>query len=130
MRKISKLNILASVAIPRIYGIRFIGIYAKTCQHWKRQSVKVVKAVSIWICFLLRCLRYPLCYGKHAYPSIPDTSEEWLDGFNTFSIYHVLSKLIELWGLNVLTDVQSKKLHPTDNTAVSAPLCTTWYLHS
>lgn len=46
--------------------------------------------------------------------SIHDTPEEWLDEFNTFSIYQVLSKLIELWGLNVQTDVQSKKLRPID----------------
>ena len=47
--------------------------------------------------------------AKHADPSIPDTPEEWLDNFNTFSIYQVLPKIIELWGLNVQTDVQSKK---------------------
>ena len=43
--------------------------------------------------------------AKHADPSLPDTPEEWLDGFNTFSIYQVLPQLIELWGLNVQTDV-------------------------
>ena len=47
--------------------------------------------------------------AKHADPAIPDTPEEWLDGFNTFSIYQVLPQLIELWGLNVQTDVASKK---------------------
>lgn len=30
-------------------------------------------------------------------------------GFNTFSIYQVLPQLIELWGLNVKTDVEAKK---------------------
>lgn len=34
--------------------------------------------------------------AKHADPSIPDTPEEWLDNFNTFSIYQVLPQLIEL----------------------------------
>lgn len=47
--------------------------------------------------------------AKHADPAIPDTPEEWLDEFNTFSIYQVLPKLIELWGLNVKTDVEAKK---------------------
>ena len=47
--------------------------------------------------------------AKHADPSIPDTPEEWLDGFNTFSIYQVLPQIIELWGLNTQTDVQAKK---------------------
>lgn len=47
--------------------------------------------------------------AKHADANIPDTPEEWLDGFNTFSIYQVLPQLIELWGLNVQTDVSAKK---------------------
>lgn len=47
--------------------------------------------------------------AKHADPSIPDTPEEWLDEFNTFSIYQVLPSLIELWGLNMKRDVQAKK---------------------
>ena len=47
--------------------------------------------------------------AKHADPAIPDTPEEWLDEFNTFSIYQVLPKLIELWGLNVKTAVEAKK---------------------
>ena len=47
--------------------------------------------------------------AKHADSTIPDTPEEWLDRFNTFSIYQVLPQIIELWGLNVQTDVTSKK---------------------
>ena len=47
--------------------------------------------------------------AKHADPSIPDSPEEWLDEFSTSSIYQVLPKIIELWGLNVQTDVESKK---------------------
>ena len=47
--------------------------------------------------------------ARHADPSIPDTPEEWLDGFNTFSIYQVLPQIIELWSLNTKTDIVSKK---------------------
>ncbi len=36
--------------------------------------------------------------AKHADPTIPDTVEDWLDDFNTFSIYQVLPELIDLWG--------------------------------
>ena len=61
--------------------------------------------------------------AKHADPSIPDTPEEWLDGFNTFSIYQVLPQIIELWGLNTQTDVQAKKnfvrLTGNDNALIS-----------
>ncbi len=42
---------------------------------------------------------------KHADPSIPDSPEEWLDEFSTFSIYQVLPKIIELCGLNVQSEV-------------------------
>lgn len=47
--------------------------------------------------------------AKHADPSIPDNPEDWLDEFNTFNIYQVLPKLIELWGMNIRTDVEAKK---------------------
>ena len=47
--------------------------------------------------------------AKHADPSIPDTPEEWLDGFNTFSIYQVLPEIIQLWGMNTQTDITAKK---------------------
>ena len=47
--------------------------------------------------------------AKHADASIPNTPEEWLDEFNTFSIYQILPQLIDLWGLNVQTDAEAKK---------------------
>ena len=48
--------------------------------------------------------------AKHADPeNVPDNPDEWLEAFNTFSIYEVLPQLIELWGLNVETQAESKK---------------------
>ena len=47
--------------------------------------------------------------AKHADPKQPDTPEEWLDQFNTFSIYEVLPELLDLWNLNISTDVEAKK---------------------
>ena len=41
--------------------------------------------------------------------SIPDTPEEWLDGFVFFSIYEVLPHIIELWQLNQKTTASPKK---------------------
>lgn len=46
---------------------------------------------------------------EYADMATDDMKEEWLDEFNTFSIYQGLPKLIELWGLNVQTDVTAKK---------------------
>ena len=47
---------------------------------------------------------------RHADPAnVPDSPEEFLDQFNAFSIYQILPQLIELWGLNVQTEVESRK---------------------
>lgn len=59
--------------------------------------------------------------AKHADSSIPDSPEEWMDEFSTFSIDQMLPKIIELWWLNVQTTVESKKLHATD-PLMTAPL--------
>ena len=52
----------------------------------------------------------PWLMARHADPAkVPDSPEEFLDQFNTFSIYQILPQLIELWGLNVQTEVESRK---------------------
>ena len=48
--------------------------------------------------------------AKHADPQgVPDTPDEWLDQFEMFSIYEVLPEILELWGQNLITDVNAKK---------------------
>ena len=47
--------------------------------------------------------------AKHADKDAPDSPEEWLDDFSTFSIYEILPQIIDLWGLNVQQQVDSKK---------------------
>lgn len=48
--------------------------------------------------------------AKHADPkNVPDNPNDFLEQFNTFSIYEILPQLIELWGLNLETQVESKK---------------------
>lgn len=48
--------------------------------------------------------------AKHADPEgVPSEPDEWLERFNTFSIYEVLPQLIDLWGLNIETQAKSKK---------------------
>ena len=48
--------------------------------------------------------------AKHADPqNVPDNPDDWLEQFNTFSIYEVLPQLFELWGLNLETQAESKK---------------------
>ena len=40
---------------------------------------------------------------------IANTIEEWLDEFEMFSIYEVLPEILELWGMNLQTEIESKK---------------------
>lgn len=39
----------------------------------------------------------------------PESPEDWLDGFDMFSIYEVLPQIVELWGVNQKTLSQRKK---------------------
>lgn len=100
----------ASAAIPRIYRLRFHrDIYKDLSLLEKSVSKQDEDSSSLDLFSLEMFENIAYIMAKHADPDIPDTPEEWLDNFNTFSIYQILPKLIELWGLNVQTDVQSKK---------------------
>ena len=100
----------ASAAIPRIYRMRFHRDIYKDLRDLEKGIDKNDPENSNLDLFSLEMFEnIAYVMAKHADPSIPDTPEEWLDGFNTFSIYQVLLQIIELWGLNTQTDVQAKK---------------------
>lgn len=100
----------ASAAIPRIYRIKFHRDIYKDLSALEKAIDKNSEEDSTLDTFSLEMFEnIAYVMAKHADSTIPDTSEEWLDEFNTFSIYQVLPKLIELWGLNVQTDVTAKK---------------------
>jgi hypothetical protein len=100
----------ASAAIPRIYRLKFQRDIYKDLRVLEKSIGNGNEEESNLDLFSLEMFEnIAFIMAKHADPSIPDTLEEWLDGFNTFSIYQVLPKLIELWGLNVKTDVEAKK---------------------
>lgn len=100
----------ASAAIPRIYRIRFgRDIYADLAKLEKaiNKNVESASGLDVFSLELFENIAYIM--AKHADNSIPDTPEEWLDQFSTFSIYQILPQIIELWGLNNQMLVQSKK---------------------
>ncbi|MFD1403751.1 hypothetical protein [Robinsoniella peoriensis] len=100
----------ASAAIPRIYRMKFHRDIYKDLSALEKAIGDGSEDSSNLDLFSLEMFEnIAYIMAKHADAAIPDTPEEWLDEFNTFSIYQVLPKLIELWGLNVQTDVQSKK---------------------
>lgn len=103
----------ASAAIPRIYRMKFHrDIYKdlKALEGSIGSNSEEASNLDLFSLEMFENIAYVM--AKHADKTIPDTPEEWLDEFNTFSIYQVLPKLIELWGLNVQTDVESKKTSP------------------
>lgn len=100
----------ASAAIPRIYRLKFQRDIYKDLSSLEKAIGDGDVSNSNLDSFSLELFEnIAFVMAKHADPNIPDTPEEWLDEFNTFSIYQVLPQLIELWGLNVKTDVEAKK---------------------
>lgn len=100
----------ASAAIPRIYRMKFQRDIYKDLAALEKAIGDNSEEVSNLDMFSLEMFEnIAYIMAKHADPGIPDTPEEWLDEFNTFSIYQVLPKIIELWGLNVKVDVEAKK---------------------
>ena len=100
----------ASAAIPRIYRIKFNrDIYKdlRSLENAVGEGDEENSNLDLFSLEMFENIAYVM--AKHADPNIPDTPEEWLDEFNTFSIYQVLPSIIELWGLNVQTEVESKK---------------------
>ncbi len=100
----------ASAAIPRIYRLKFGRDIYKDISGLEKAMKKNDADSSGLDTFSLEMFEnIAFVMAKHADPSIPNTPEEWLDEFNTFSIYQVLPQLIELWGLNTQTDIEAKK---------------------
>ena len=100
----------ASAAIPRIYRIKFGRDIYKDLSALEKAVGKDKEESSRLDLFSLEMFEnIAFIMAKHADASIPDTVEEWLDEFNTFSIYQVLPQLIELWGMNIKTDSEAKK---------------------
>ena len=100
----------ASAAIPRIYRVKFHRDIYKDLRALEKAIGDNSESESNLDLFSLEMFEnIAFVMAKHADPTIPDSPEEWLDEFATFSIYQVLPQIIELWGLNIQTDVQAKK---------------------
>ena len=100
----------ASAAIPRLYRIKFRrDIYKDLAQLEKAvdTSTEDGSMLDTFSLELFENIAYMM--ARHADPNIPDTPEEWLEDFNTFSIYQVRPQIIELWGLNLETEVKNRK---------------------
>lgn len=101
----------ASAAIPRIYRLKFHRDIYKDLRDLEKAVDSSSEEQSSLDLFSLEMFEnIAFIMAKHADPTaVPDSPEDWLDEFNTFSIYQVLPEIIELWGLNVQSEVESKK---------------------
>lgn len=101
----------ASAAIPRIYRLKFHrDIYKDLRDLEKAVDSSSDEQSSLDLFSLEMFENIAFIMAKHADPAaVPDSPEDWLDEFNTLSIYQVLPEIIELWGLNVQSEVESKK---------------------
>lgn len=107
----------ASAAVPRLYRIKFrrdiykdFAALQTSVQETGARLAGDEEGSNLDIESLEVFENIAYIMAKHADPeNVPDNPDEWLEAFNTFSIYEVLPQLIELWGLNVETQAESKK---------------------
>ena len=100
----------ASAAVPRLYRLKFRRDIYKDFSALKTEVTEGDENKSeIGIESLEVFENIAYIMAKHADPAVPASPDEWLEQFNTFSIYEILPQLIDLWGLNVETQVKSKK---------------------
>ncbi|MFQ7095688.1 MAG: hypothetical protein ACLUGC_08965 [Ruminococcus callidus] len=101
----------ASAAVPRLYRLKFrrdiyqdfAALQKSVGENTEKSSVLDIESLEVFenIAYIM---------AKHAAPeNVPDNPDDFLEQFNTFSIYEILPQLIGLWGLNVETQVKSKK---------------------
>jgi len=99
----------SSATIPRLYRAKFkrdiFKDFTRLEQSYKNTSVGDSFAIEDLEIF--ENVAYVMAF--HADSTIPDNINDWLDQFDMFSIYEVLPQIIELWGTNMQTDIDSKK---------------------
>ena len=101
----------ASAAVPRMYRIKFgRDIYKDLRQLETSVGENDEDASGLDLFSLEMFENIAFIMAKHANPdTVPSEPDEWLEQFNTFSIYQILPQLIELWGLNLQTQVDARK---------------------
>ena len=100
----------SSATIPRLYRIKFKrDIFKDLSKLEKAYSKKAKKDEDMEIDDLEIFENVAYIMAFHADPTVPKTIDEWLDQFEMFSIYQILPEILELWGTNMMTDIEAKK---------------------
>lgn len=101
----------ATAAIPRLYRIKFgrdIMQDMKSIQSAVEKAEKGEEPIPPKLLEIFENVSFLM--AKHANPDMEEKNvEDWLDGFDTFSIYVVFPQLFELWRANNATLGELKK---------------------
>lgn len=100
----------SSATIPRLYRAKFKrDIFKDLSKLEKSYKGKTENGEELQIedLEIFENVAYVMAY--HADNTIPESIDDWLDQFDMFSIYEVLPQILELWGQNMITDIQAKK---------------------
>ena len=100
----------SSATVPRLYRAKFNRDIFKDLTKLEQSYSKRTEdgdELQIEDLEIFENVAYIMAF--HADPSIPKTIDEWLNQFDMFSIYQVLPQILELWGDNLVTEVEAKK---------------------
>ena len=101
----------ASATVPRLYRMKFGRDIFKdfsSLQKSVKSENKESSEINIESLEMFEDIAYIM--ARHADPeNVPDNPDDWLEQFNTFSIYEILPQLLDLWGLNTETQSVAKK---------------------
>ena len=100
----------SSASVPRMYRMKFKRDIFKDLNALEKsfkERTDGEKELEIEDLEIFENVAYIM--ALHADPTIPKTIDEWLEQFEMFSIYEILPEILDLWGTNLITDVQSKK---------------------
>jgi len=100
----------ASASIPRLYRIKFRRDIMQDMMKLQKAYIKSEtegKEFELIDLEIFENVAYIM--AKHANPEVASDIYDWLDEFNTFSIYEVLPEILQMWALNEESQIESKK---------------------
>ena len=110
-----EVTLRASAAVPRLYRIKFrrdIILDMQAVARAVEDKDKTGQDLPLEALELFENMAYIM--AKHGdKDAVPDSQDEWLEEFSTFSIYKIFPALKALWEGNMeALDVAKKKLEP------------------
>lgn len=110
-----EVTLRASAAVPRLYRIKFrrdIIVDMQAVARAVEDKNQTGQDIPLEALELFENMSYIM--AKHGdKDAVPDSPDEWLEEFSTFSIYKIFPVLQALWDGNMeALDVAKKKLEP------------------